>query len=210
MKKQVKYFIVCLTLFLGTTVPAQPSIDQNDPPITTLLFRSEEKLPLKLRYSQKDLRKLTNDSTYMNTVLSFREDDGSWKTLDVTIRTRGNFRLKNCYFPPVKLKIKKSVASGTLFEGNKKLKLVLPCLIQKENNDKVLKEYMAYKFYETVSPYHFKTRLVDIAFEEEKGKGYKDHQLLGFQSGTSAFLDSAVRHRAMERSRGLCRRSGVL
>ena len=33
------------------------------------------------------------------------------------------------------MKIKKSKAEGTLFEGNKNLKLVVPCLLQKEKND---------------------------------------------------------------------------
>jgi len=103
-----------------------------------------------MSYSQKDLRKLTNDSIYMDNMLVYDAGEGNWRQIDVKIRVRGNYRLKNCYYPPVKLKIKKSDAQGTLFEGNKKLKLVMPCQMQKSNNDLVLKEYLAYKFFEVI------------------------------------------------------------
>ena len=145
----------------------------------TELFRSEEPLPLRLSYSQRDIKKITNDSTYIDTDLSYEDSAGEWKTIPVNARVRGNNRLKNCYFPPIKLKIKKSNTKGTLFEGNKKLKLVMPCLLQKENNDLVLKEYLGYKLYEPISPYHYKTRLVDIEFKEERGKNIKEHKLRG-------------------------------
>ena len=78
------------------------------------------------------------------------------------------------------MKIKKSSSKETLFEGNKKLKLVLPCKLESDLNDNIIKEYLAYKIYEVVSPYHFKTRELDIEFEEPKGKKTKVYQLKGF------------------------------
>ncbi|MGB5236841.1 MAG: hypothetical protein WBN59_04345, partial [Flavobacteriaceae bacterium] len=66
------------------------------------------------------------------------------------------------------------------FEDHKKLKLVLPCLIQAEKNDKLLKEYLAYKLYEEVATYYYKTRLLDIDFTDLKGKKNKGYQLTGF------------------------------
>ena len=100
--------------------------------------------------------------------------------MDIKLRVRGNYRLKNCYFPPLKLKIKKGVSKNTLFEGNKSLKLVVPCLIQKDNDDNIIKEFLAYKFYEVISTYHFKTRLLDFSFEEIKKNNPKTHLLKGF------------------------------
>jgi len=143
------------------------------------LFGNEETLSLKLSYSNKNVRLHTNDSTYIKTSLAYSAQDGIWKTMDVSIRARGNFRRDNCYFPPLKIKIEKTIAKGTLFEGNKKLKLVLPCFSCKDMNDKVIKEYMAYKLYEIVSPYHFKTRLVHIEFSEIRGSKIRMHKLLG-------------------------------
>jgi hypothetical protein len=96
-------------------------------------------------------------------------EEGSQDSLNVTLDTRGNYRLRKCYFPPVAIRIKKSQAKGTVFKGQKKLKLVMPCLKQIQSNDYIIKEYIAYQIYELVSPFHFKTRLLSLEFSEIKG-----------------------------------------
>ena len=137
-------------------------------------------MSIKLNYSTKRIKKDTNDSTYIKTVLSYKLEDGSWKDLNVELRARGNFRRNNCYFAPIKIKIKKEAYKKTLFKGQKKLKLVLPCLLQKDKNDNVIKEFIAYKLYELISPYYFNTRLVDISLTEPRGKKTRTHNLKGF------------------------------
>ncbi|MBT8282845.1 MAG: hypothetical protein KJO86_03830, partial [Muriicola sp.] len=86
----------------------------------------------------------------------------------------------HCYFPPLKVKIKKSLAKGTIFKGNKELKLVMPCVQSTKSLDNIVKEYMAYKIYEVISPFHFKTRMVSIEYTELKGKKDKIHKVKGF------------------------------
>ncbi|MBT8186938.1 MAG: hypothetical protein HKP24_09150 [Croceitalea sp.] len=149
-------------------------------PKTTKLFLNEALLPIKLNYSIKELKSETNDSIYVQSKLEYQDSEGSWDTLEVKIRARGNFRRANCYYAPVKMKIKKAEANGTLFKGNKELKLVFPCLTEKAGNDNVIEEYMAYKIFEQLSPYHFKTRLFDAEFIEERGRKQKVHQIKGF------------------------------
>jgi hypothetical protein len=136
-------------------------------------------MKIKLNYSNKNMKKKTTDSTYIETDLNFLQED-KWNTIPVSLRARGNFRRAKCYFPPIKMKIKKSQTKNTVFNGNKSLKLVLPCKIENENNDNILQEYIAYKIYEIISPYHFKTRRVDVDFTEPKGKKSKSYQLKGF------------------------------
>lgn len=143
---------------------------------TSSLFSSKEILPIKLAFSSKELRKNYKSSTYTSSTMHFKYDN-RWDTLLVELKVRGNFRRENCYFPPIKMKIKKARSQGTLFENNKKLKLVLPCLLLKSSNDEIIKEYLAYKLYEPVSPFHFKTRLVDLEFTEIRRKKTKTHHL---------------------------------
>ncbi|MBT8271177.1 MAG: hypothetical protein KJO25_03940, partial [Bacteroidia bacterium] len=57
---------------------------------------------------------------------------------------------------------------------------VTPCLTERDRNDNVIKEYMAYMIFEVVSPYYFKTRLVDIEFNELRGSKGKVHLMKGF------------------------------
>ena len=52
------------------------------------------------------------------------------------------------------MKIKKSASTETIFNGNTSLKIVLPCKNEKDKNDNIIKELIAYKIYEIVSPYH--------------------------------------------------------
>ena len=170
MKKQV-FFI--LSFIFSFQIFAQDTESANS------LFEDQTPLKVKINYSNKEMNKKTNDSTYITTDLSYM-DGSSWKTFEVNLRARGNFRRAKCYFPPIKMKIKKANREGTLFSENKTLKLVLPCLQQKEKNDNVIQELLGYKFYEVFSPYHFKTRELDIEFEEPKGKKTKVYQLKGF------------------------------
>ena len=179
MKKQVTNLL--LMLFLVVCQISYPQNDLKTAEETKIspLFQSDAILPIELSYSIRDLKKETNDSTYVDSKLKFFSDD-EWKTLDVEMRVRGNFRLRECYFPPVKLKIKKAQRKNTIFEEDKKLKVVMPCLKEKGNSDDVIKEFLAYKIYELISPYHFNTRLVDIKLIEEVRNKVKEYEIKGF------------------------------
>lgn len=174
----MKNFILILFLsFYFTTfniILAQENIRE-----TTAFFSNQEPFTIKLRMSIKDVKKNTNDSTYLESMLYFKNEAALYDSLKIDLRARGNNRRENCYYAPLKLKLSKSVTKGSPFEGNKKLKLVLPCLIEANNDDYVVKEYMAYKLYEIVTPIHYKTRLVNIEFIEEKGKRTKTNDLKG-------------------------------
>lgn len=144
-----------------------------------LLYKDQTPLNIKLSYSNKEVNAKTDDSTYIKTNMEFFHKE-KWSSIEVKIRARGNFRRSECYFPPIKMKIKKEQYKETLFDGNKSMKLVLPCKLESENNDNILQEFLAYKIYEQISPYHFKTRRVDIDFNEIRGKKTKNFKLKGF------------------------------
>lgn len=179
MNKQIIYVLLIFQLTLTPFLFAQNLNNSADLENVSLLFKDQSILPIRLSYSNKELKKNTNDSTYIKTTLSYKNENDEWQKMDIEIRARGKSRRDICYYVPVKIKIKKSVSKGTLFEGNKKLKLVVPCLITKDNNDNVIKEYIAYKLYEVISSYNFKTRLVDISLTEKRGKKVKDHNIKG-------------------------------
>ncbi len=171
------YFLFLLGLLWSTAICFAQREEASDN--ATPLFSVDQPLKLKLQYSIKALKKDTNDSTYIQSSIQV-ENAAVWDSLPVEIRARGSFRRDNCYYVPVKVKIGKKIAKGTLFEGNRKLKLVLPCLMEEHKNDYILKEYLAYTLFELISPYHYETRLVDIEFSEEKRGRIKKHRLKGF------------------------------
>lgn len=143
------------------------------------LFANKQPLEIKFSASLKDFRVNTNDSTYLK-ISTLVNDQEKYDTVQIKMRARGNFRKNHCYYVPLKWKIAKKMARGTIFENNRKLKLVLPCLIDQNSGDEVVEEFLAYQVYELLSPYHFKTRLVSLDFNEQKGARTKSHQLMGF------------------------------
>lgn len=176
---RILQLFILLILLPPALIFSQEDKKTEDAPVVRL-FDSEEPLKMRFEYSIRDLKKETNDSTYILTLVSYQSEGGQWQELEGKIRVRGNFRLETCNFPPVKLKFKKKAAEGTIFQRNRSLKLVVPCLKQYDMNDNVLKELMAYKIYEEVSPYYLKTRQLDIDFTEIKGNKTKEYQLTGF------------------------------
>jgi hypothetical protein len=147
--------------------------------INNRLFESKEILPLKLQYTNKQVKKDTDKKNAIYTDLFYKADD-QWDTVPVSLRARGNFRRAACYFPPLKIYLKKGITKNTPFQGHKNLKIVLPCLLKKRSNDDVLKEYLAYKIYEALADVHFKTRLATISYVDTRGEKSEIHPLTAF------------------------------
>lgn len=143
------------------------------------LFKDSDPLDIALKVSIKQVKDNTGDTIYDAHVLYYRNSKGTYDSVEAELKTRGKFRLRECYFPPLSLKFKKEDTKGTLFEGNKNLKLVMPCKTQPESNDLIVKEFLCYKLYEIITPYCFRTRLVNIDFTEEQKKKEKKFQLKG-------------------------------
>src|SRR5215831_2446814 len=146
---------------------------------STSLFDREEPLDIALSISVKEVRKTREDTSYIAHRLYYRNASGTYDSIKVNLKARGNSRMDICYFPPIKIKIDKKHARGTLFEGNRKLKLVLPCSSGNESNDLILREYLCYKLYEVVTPYAFKTRLVNIDLTELRKKKKSSYKQIG-------------------------------
>lgn len=170
MGKHATYLLLCI-LFFGASGNAQ---DIRMPP----LFQGQNPLSIRLSVSVRDLRRETNDSTYIPSMLSFKVGE-VWDTIPIDIRIRGNFRKKNCTYPPLRIKFKKEDTDGTLFDGTKSVKLVLPCHVGKSSMELINKEYLCYQLYHPITDLHLKTRLLDITLIE-KGKQEKISQVNGF------------------------------
>lgn len=167
MKRKYSLFFILLILFTG-------SFAQNVP-----LFRTHEPLELRATGSIKSIKKKSNDSTLVAGKFQYKQDS-LWITVPVQTRVRGNYRLKNCYFPPLKLKFKKGDVAGSVFEGNKTLKLVVPCQTLSSKNNLIRREYLCYQFYQVLSPYFFKTRLARLELTEVSRKKPRNYTLLTF------------------------------
>lgn len=176
MRFQILFYLIFTTGLFSYAQHDEQTADTHD---ISPLFKEEKDLKITLNYSKKDILTFSNDSTYLESSLSYMATDASLKKLKVGLRARGNYRRLYCYYLPLWLKIDKKESKGSIFEEDKKLKVVLPCLKSSKANDHVVKEFIAYKIYEIMSPYHFDTKLIYLTLAEQRDGKNKDHDLLG-------------------------------
>lgn len=106
--------------------------------------------------------KKTNE--YSEALCLMIKADGQRIKQDIKIRARGKTRRRLCSFPPLKLKFKKSKLATAGFQPYKSLKLVTHCSNDVGAEENVIKEYLAYKMYNLVSNYGFRTQLVKVTY----------------------------------------------
>jgi hypothetical protein len=92
-----------------------------------VLFNTNEPLHIAISLSIKAIRNEKYDTVYLKEKLYFDNISGGTDSFDIGVKRRGHFRLQNCNFPPLWIKIDKNKSINTVFQGHKKLKLVMPC-----------------------------------------------------------------------------------
>src|SRR4030095_15280425 len=127
--RTAKTTAVILSACIFLQVSAQENEDK--------LFKETKPLDIALKVSIKEVKDNTGDTLYEAHILHYRDSKGTFDSVKMEVKTRGKFRLENCYFPPLRIKMQKADIQGTVFEGNKSLKLVMPCKSNSSANDLV-------------------------------------------------------------------------
>ena len=163
-------FAVGCAIVLGTFLgPTQSAGAQR-------LFRTTD--PVEVTFTT-DLRALKNDrdSTKFKphgTLFTYKDAaNGKLVSVPVTLQTRGHFRrqARNCEFPPLSMEFRNKDANNTLLQGNTKLKVTVNCKPGNSMYEQyVLQEYAAYRLYQRVSPYYYRTRLARAVFKDSLAK----------------------------------------
>ena len=92
--------------------------------------------------------------------------------IPVTLGSRGHLRLKSqtCDFVPIKVAFQPGRLAGTIFEGQTTLKLGTHCRSDRENDQYVIREYLAYKLANLVTPLSFRARLARATYVDARTK----------------------------------------
>lgn len=134
------------------------------------LFGSDEVLQITLN---GNLRALLNDRSgepkNFPLLLSYASANNSTVEFPVDVKTRGHFRRTsgNCSYPPLLIQFaKEGPHLNSIFKEQRKLKLVMPC----KGDEYIIREWLAYKIYNLVTPKSFRARLVKVTLEDTKTK----------------------------------------
>ncbi len=138
------------------------------------LFASQEVLDVVLEGPLRTLaRDRAEDPAERGGTLTYTGAQGRTVVLDVALAPRGKSRRDRevCTFPPLWVRFRKDQVKGTLFAGQKKLKLVTYCRSPRSFQQYVIKEYLAYRIFNRLSDASFRVRLARIAYREAGSKG---------------------------------------
>ena len=120
-----------------------------------------------------DLRGLTKNK-YKDEYQVAKVIFNMWDTVNISreirIKPRGEFRLKNCNNPPLRVNVKKTEEVFELLDGISKLKMVVPCKGANSYQNYIFLEYLAYKLYNVITDNSFQTRLIKVDYFDTSGK----------------------------------------
>jgi hypothetical protein len=113
-------------------------------------------------------RDLFSDKTYPAKIVLAQGASGE-QTIPVQIRTRGHSRLKRdfCSFAPLRIVFPEN-PRGTVFEGQKSLKLGVHCRDVGSYPEYTLREYPVYRMFNLLTANSFRARLAQVRYVEAK------------------------------------------
>ncbi|MGE5406404.1 MAG: hypothetical protein ACM3NR_01725 [Methanosarcina sp.] len=129
--------------------------------IRSALFESDELLNITLKFDISLYKRKKSDSEYLDGDLSYILEGDTIRE-KIKLRSRGIFRRNYCELPPIMLNFKKKDSEKGLFNHINKLKMVTQC--PHGNTEYILREYLAYKLYSTLTDSSFRVRLARVTY----------------------------------------------
>ncbi len=136
------------------------------------LFQSESALAVTLQAPWSEIVKQAKSQTRHAAILSYTDVEGNARRIDATVEARGLTRLRYCRFPPLRIRFAKAATQGTVFEGQRSLKMVTHCRAGQQFEQYYVLEMLAYRIYNQLSDLSFRVRPLDITYlDSSNGKG---------------------------------------
>lgn len=122
------------------------------------------------------LAKVTTDQAAS---LQFTDRGGALQDWDLSVSVRGKFRRNRCEFAPIKLNFSKKELKAVGLTNYDKYKIVTPCFDDPYATELVMKEYLAYKAYNLITPHSFRVQLLEITYKDSNGQ-HEDRVVTAF------------------------------
>ena len=120
---------------------------------------------------QAPLSKLINDRT-TNAAVPGTLTDSSGQALPIAVSLRGhvNRLAETCEFPPLRVEFTSTPPAGSVFAGQKKLKLMTHCHSGSAAQQYLLLHYATYQMYNLLTPLSFRARLASVDYRDAAGR----------------------------------------
>lgn len=159
----MKYLLAFLLSVVSLAArPQSKSID------SIKFFTDEGVIDLTLSTDIRELQNSKGEDVYQPAEVTFRFPDSTIINENIRIAARGHFRRETCVIPPLLLNFHNETSPKLSSLG--KLKLVIGCGSTTADEQLILKEYLAYKIYNLLTPKSFRARLVKVNYHDTHGK----------------------------------------
>lgn len=182
--KRVKYlFLLSLTIFICgfPTFSHGQETNSNETQLSeseSVLFGPEDALTLEIVLDMKTLFRKKKEDKYTPADFSIISENGNLSR-EIEVKLRGNYRRSYCSIPPLKVKFKGADFGYEGWDGLKSIKLVTTCKNSASFNQYLVKEYLAYKMYNVLTPKSFQVRMAHITFRDKNNR-YDPIEQMGF------------------------------
>jgi hypothetical protein len=142
-------------LALAGTAPAGP---------VRPLFTSEDTIAVTLQAPWAELRPRNAEARRHPAVLALVDAHGREQRIAATVEPRGITRRRLCRFPPLWLRFEPGAAAGTVFEGQRALKLVTHCDPRPRQEQHYVLELLAYRIHNRITDHSFRVRPLHVTY----------------------------------------------
>lgn len=133
------------------------------------VIQQDSAIDLFLTVDWKVLERKKAEKAYLPAEIKMIKPDGTPIEMHLKVRTRGNMRLGICSYPPLKLKFDKEQLAALQLSDMDELDLVHHCHSGDAYDQYLLREFLCYKLYQLISPYHFRVQLVRLHYQDKDG-----------------------------------------
>ncbi|MFU8878195.1 MAG: hypothetical protein ACNA7E_08645 [Wenzhouxiangellaceae bacterium] len=132
------------------------------------LFRTNDALEVTISAPWRTIQRDRRNQDPYPALLRYVADSGEMTEIPLTVERRGRSRQQLCDFPPIRLRFKRSDVKGTLFEGNRSIKMVTHCKPGKRYEQYYVLEMLAYHIYNLVTDLSFRAKPLSITYHDDQ------------------------------------------
>lgn len=165
---QLRPLILSLLLFVPASLYSQLEqqyvrrVDTIDTSVD--IFEEEDPMKITLTLDLKKYQKEKHKGEYMPVNFLYEFNDTLFLEKELRMKARGAFRRSHCSLAPFWLNIRKADVENVHLQNVTRFKVVTNCQGSRAYDEYVLKEYLAYKIYNIISPISFRVRLIRMKY----------------------------------------------
>jgi hypothetical protein len=160
--KNIKWLLLTFFAALSLLTTAQSKVD------SLKFFTDEAVIDMTLTTDIKKMQSEKGEEVYQAANIVCRFPDSTIIEEAITVAPRGHFRREFCNIPPIMMNFRNSGSPRLSSLG--KLKLVIGCGTNGNDEQLLLKEYLAYKIYNVLEQKSFRVRLVRMNYRDTRNR----------------------------------------